>query len=333
MDTIYLYPKVFPCENPYVMNLENSLSAHYKIINKKPNKIGVLNLFNYLFQADIFLFNWIENLPSRRFGNLQVIVFVIFLVVSKALGKKIVWIMHNKYSHDRSGDYMVDFMFNIMIKHSDLILTHSLSGVDFIDSMNPSFTKKTNYLIHPVKRFNTPVSDKKLTYDFFIWGTIWPYKGIIEFLKYLKDSGNTNFKILIAGICINDIVRFDLEKYLNSDIIYMNKFYGIDEIANFSNQAKFTLFTYKTESVLSSGSLMDSIGMGSVIIGPDAGAFKDLSSYKFVKTYKSYPEIIEIFRNFRSSDDSVFKEIDNFCNENSWENFEKKLNDILISNL
>jgi tetrahydromethanopterin S-methyltransferase subunit B len=54
MKNIYIYPKYAHDDNPYIKNLENSLSKHYKIINKYNTRNGVLDLFTYLFRTDAF---------------------------------------------------------------------------------------------------------------------------------------------------------------------------------------------------------------------------------------------------------------------------------------
>ena len=334
MTTIYLYPKVFPCENPYINDLEQTLSANYEIINKKSNQNGVLDLFKYFSRTDIYYFNWIESLPSRRYGKIQIIAFMLFLLLAKWRKKRIAWTLHNKYAHDKSKNGWVDYMYKIMMDHSDIIFTHSQSGIDFVEEEFPASAKKIKYFIHPVKPVFPLFNNKKCIYDFLIWGTIWPYKGVIEFLQFLEESGNIHsFKILIVGRCINNDIRMELDKYLMTNIIYKDEFYPIEEIAGFSNQAKFTLFTYKSESVLSSGSLMDSIRMRSVIIGPHIGAFKDLSSYDFVKTYNTFSEIIEIYTKHENAGDPLPIQIETFCLENSWNSFGEKLYKTLISNL
>jgi beta-1,4-mannosyltransferase len=330
MTTIYLYPKVFPSENPYIDDLEHSLSANFKIINKKTNQNGVLDLFKYFLRTDVYYFNWIESLPSRRYGKIQIIVFVLFLILAKWLNKKIVWTLHNKYTHDKTNNSWVDYMYKVMMERSDLIITHSRSGIDFVEEKYSASAKKIIYFIHPVKTVFPLLYNKEYSYDFFIWGTIWPYKGVVEFLRFLKESEKINpFKILIVGRCINNQIRTELDKYLMANITYNDEYYSIEEIAGFSNQAKFTLFTYKSESVLSSGSLMDSIRMRSIIIGPDIGAFRDLSSYDFIKTYSTYSEIIEIYHKYEHTRDSMLIEIEKFCLENSWDSFGEKLNNAL----
>ena len=107
--------------------------------------------------------------------------------------------------------------------------------------------------------------------------------------------------------------------------MHYDRLYEIEEISTFAEQSKFILFTYEPLSVLSSGSLMDSIRMRSIIIGPNIGAFKDLSSYSFINTYNNYDEIIKIYNDYKCNKAFICKEIKDFCKENSWDLFAEKI--------
>jgi beta-1,4-mannosyltransferase len=330
MSSIYFYPKSDPqldkSSNPYIFYFENSLLKNHNIVNKTINKKGVLDLFKYLFISDIFLFNWIENLASRKLGKLQVSAFIVFLFGAKILGKKIVWILHNIYSHDTKNNGWTNFMFCLMMKHSNLILTHSQSGIDFANINYPKFSSKIKYLIHPVQEAIPVISDSQKKYDLLIWGVILPYKGISQFLEFAKCSNDWSLiKILIVGKCFDNAYKQLLNKYLSENVIHFDYYYDIKEISRLANQSKFILFTYRSGSVLSSGSLMDSIRMGSNIIGPNFGAFKDLSSYGFMHLYNDFNEIINILKNKEIELESNSREIQNFCLENSWEFFMEKV--------
>ena len=332
MKKIYLYPKVYPTENPYISNLEKALNSHFIVVNRKNNTKGVLDLFRYFFKADIFYFNWIENIPSRKFGKAQVVIFVVFLFLIKALGKKVIWTLHNKYSHEKADCRWTDFMYSLMFRRSDFILTHSGEGIDFAEKKYPKDAEKVKYYIHPVTRLYPVRTAKDPVYDFLIWGTIWPYKGIVEFLKFLKDAGEKP-SICLAGICVNEEMKNTLGPWLSDNIVHIDRFLGFDEIADLANKSRFTLFTYATGSVLSSGSLMDSIAMGSVVIGPDAGAFRDLSSYGFVKTYKRYEDIIEILKTYGQAYSDGNKNIESFWEENNWDKFGNRLTEDIMTSL
>jgi hypothetical protein len=65
--------------------------------------------------------------------------------------------------------------------------------------------------------------------------------------------------------------------------------------------------------------------MGANIIGPNFGAFKDLSHLGFVQTYNHFSDITKICRNSKSDVKSHFQRIQDFCSEDSWFHFIEKL--------
>lgn len=331
MKRIYFYPKInyqsSESPNPYISDFENALTNNNQIVNKKYNKKGVLDFFLYVFSADIYILNWIEDLVSYRFGKLQTILFCFFLFISKILKKKIVWILHNKYSHDRKKNLWTDLIFKLMINNADLILTHSLEGIDFLRRVSPKNAGKAKYLIHPIRNiFPLKAVNIPKPYDFLIWGSLYPYKGVLEFLQFIDGAiSKPNFKILIIGKCFDDDYKKALSKLLSSNIVHFDKLLTIEEIADFASQSKFILFTYKSASVLSSGTLMDSIRMRTPIIGPNIGAFKDLEKYNFLKVYQNYDDILHIYESYQQDSYQLNKEVENFCLKNSWKSIIQEL--------
>jgi beta-1,4-mannosyltransferase len=328
-----MYPKndyaTLESPNPYVLNLEASLSEKHTIINQNPNTKGVIELFIYLFRTDIFFFNWIEDVSLKRYGKLQSILFLLFLFSAKILNKKIIWVLHNKYSHEKSNQRWTKFGFELMIKHSDLILTHSNAGIEFIKEQFPPFFKKVKYIIHPIAEMLPVVRNAEKKYDLLIWGTIHKYKGVIDFLKFAKDSpGLLNIKIMISGVCPDNEEKKQLDELMTDNIHHINDFQKIEDIAKLANQSRFVLFTYNSDSILSSGSLMDSIRMGAVVIGPDKGAFRDLKSFQFIKTFNTFDEISFIVEKYKSENNLHIMELENFCHQNTWNLFGKKLFDL-----
>ena len=287
-------------------------------------------MYLHLFKTDAFFINWIEYLPKQKYGSIQTPAFILFVFIAKLLGKKILWVLHNKYSHTKlaqsdGSNTKKKFLFEFMIKQSHLILTHSNAGVAFLNEKFPKHAHKAKYVIHPVEKLYpvTPKLDKE--YDLLIWGTIHAYKGIIEFLNSTSRAGYLKeIKIAIIGICPDPELKSALNKYLSENIIHHDKFFDFKEIAEYANKSRYVLFTYNSDTVLSSGSLMDSICMGASIIGPEKGAFKDLSNYSFIDIYNNYEEIFEIINNSKhTKSQPKIHEIEEFCETNNWTNFIK----------
>ena len=330
MKNVYFYPqfdyKKVASPNPYIKDFQDSLDGKFHIINQKANHKGVLDFFRYIYKTDIYIFNWLEDLPIYKFGKVQTLVFLIFLVLNHGFKKKIIWVLHNKYSHFSDKNQWTDFMYRILVKYSDLIVTHSSEGILFVREHYPSEVFKVFYLNHPMRKKPEKIGKKMaVQYDFLIWGTLQPYKGVLEFLKFLNNSEEgKNVKLLIAGKCFDEAYKDQLRPYLNENITFKEDFFSLEEIKEMAHHSNFILFTHKTFSVLSSGALMDAIGMGAKIIGPDNGSFKDLSSLSFVKTYLTYEDIID-FGKFATNNPIDFEEVNSFYAENTWEKFGIKL--------
>jgi len=327
MKKIYFHPKMdnetVLSPNPYILDFQDALSKNFVIVNRKYNRRGVLDFFRYIFKTDIYILNWIENVPTLRYGKLQVIVFQFFILLCQIMDKKLIWILHNKYSHSLAKNPWTDLMFSVMMKHSDLILTHSKSGIDFGQEFYPKKAHKIKYIFHPIKQVFPKNLNSKKDYDFLIWGSISPYKGVLEFLHFVNQNKNFSYmKILIVGKCFDDSYKNKLEPYFSNMIILKDNFFKIEEVAEFASQSRFILFTYKATSVLSSGSLIDSIRMNSRIIVPDIGAFKDLKSLSFIDTYNDFEDILAIHKKYEVEKAPInSQEHLEFYEKNTWETF------------
>ena len=335
MSKFFIHPntdKVIGSPNPYVENFADALSQKHQVVNRHAKNRGVFNFYRYLSQTDIYVFNWIEDLPQKKYGRIQTVLFIVFTFIAKLLGKQLVWVLHNKYSHHKAKDQWTDFMYRFMMKHSDIIITHSNSGVEFAKENFPQYSSKIRMLFHPIQPLIPGVYPTKKKYDLLIWGSIFPYKGILEFLKYASERTTfSQLKILVVGRCKDREYKRQLQEVLTEKMVFIEKMLEMDEIAGFSRQSRFTLFTYKSPTVISSGSLMDSIRMGASIIGPDHGAFKDLEGYGFMKIYRNYEDIASIVND--SSDRPIEGEqLDLFFRENSWDAFVPKFEHALQLN-
>ncbi|MBN2486810.1 MAG: hypothetical protein JXB34_12620 [Bacteroidales bacterium] len=331
MSRIYIYPKndynTLDVPNPYVLHVEENLQKKHTLVNEKPNNKGVVELFQFLPKTDVYFFNWIEDIATKRFGLMQYLLFPAFLLLAGMLGKKIVWVMHNWYSHQKRNRRLTSKSFDRMVRYSNLIITHSQRGVELVREKFPAHAHKVKYIVHPVEELFSIAGEKPVKkFDFLIWGTIFPYKRVLEFLDFVKKNPKLGkAKIRITGVCIPEWQKAEIEKHVNSNISYIDGFLDLKDIARMANQSEYVLFTYNDPSVLSSGSLMDSIRMGAKIIGPDSGAFRDLKQYSFMETFNSYDDIVDIFEGNRMFKLTNFDETVTFCEQNSWKLFGDKL--------
>jgi len=330
MKRVYIYPNVILKDkslfNPYIDDLMTGLAKYFDIVNPEPTSKGMLDLFLKAGKADYLYLNWIENLPERKSGYFQTILFIIIVFWFKLSGKNIIWTMHNKFSHSKKRFKSKRFLTRFMVKHSDYVVTHSTEGVRFAESISVKASSKIKYFPHPVKDYHIKRKEA-VEVDILIWGLIAPYKGIHLFLDllYKKDMQN-EFKILIAGKVVEEDYLKDILKYTNEVIKLENKFLSFEELSVLIPSSSIVIFPYQKDSILSSGVLMDTLANRGVVLGPNTAAFADLKEEGIIETYSDFEDMIVKIRSVISGEASINNnKLEAFIKDNSWEQFTLKI--------
>ncbi len=218
-----------------------------------------------------------------------------------------------------------------MLKKSDVIITHAKEGLGLIP-----VGKASLFTHHPVSTtYSLPEKREKYFYDIIIWGTISPYKGISAFLKFLEERGLIRkYRILLAGKITTSDLAEELEvysqKYENLEI--MDEFVETGKLIKLIQSSKITLFTYHSESILSSGALMDSLTYGATIVGPGVGAFKDLNELELIETYTDFNSLLTVVDPLLNSPEENHTRklrMDEFMKKNSWSQFSNSLLELI----
>lgn len=329
---VYIYPITGRFDkkiaNPYIADLIQSLEHHFICVNKNnPSNIGIFNLYKFFFKADIFHLNWIEELPDKKSGTLQTLFFIFILMLTRPFGKKVIWTLHNKTSHQQKNLSIKRLFQRILSKKSDYIITHSQEGILYYRSLNANnHNHQIRFIPHPIKEksLSPPVA---YIYDIIIWGNILKYKGIHLFLEYLRNIGAIEkYKILIAGKFYDPSYKKELLSYKSKTITIIDEYIGNSKLQHYIQHSRIILFTYVGKYVLSSGALMDSLAYGNQIIGPDVGAFKDLKEEGLIYTYHNFTNLIHLIDKVLASELNPNKiRLRNFILENSWEKYGSKL--------
>jgi beta-1,4-mannosyltransferase len=324
---VYIYPfttyHLSEGSNQYIVKLRAEINRHHVISNSNPTSLGLLDLLFKFFKTDVFYFNWIEDLPNKRGGRVQTIVLFLFLKIISYSKKKIIWFVHNRQSHSNESFYTKKIR-KWLKKSSDIILTHSKELEDSSDV-------RIKAICHPfelTKRESDLKRDKK--WDILIWGNVSRYKGILEFLQFASQSKELKqYKILIAGKFNNTEYLNEVLKYATINMTIRNEIIKDNELPHLIDSAKFTLFTYISNSVLSSGALNFTLPMDTKIIGPNLGDFKQFGEMGFIQTFETFNDIPKIMTtDFANSSDKLLT----FIKSNDWRIFGNQISSI-ISNL
>lgn len=291
----YIYPNYNPHKDPssnkYLKFFNDSFIANELKIGNKNGQLGIVSiLFN--LDSDIFILNWVDLIPFKKFGRIQFFIFILSVILLNLLNKKIIWVLHNKKSH-LGESWFVDFGMNFIAKYSDKVLVHSSEGVDFYNKKFAfRYGYKAYHIPHPVYSSEI-VAHKTVKWDYIIWGRISPYKRIYEFLCFANQSDYfKDKKILICGSCSDGEYLDRIKSQLNSNIYFINKFIQEDELKYYIQKSRCILFTYNPSTLLSSGALIHSLNYNRRIIGPNVGNFTDLKG--IVDCYEKFEDIPDI---------------------------------------
>lgn len=316
----HYYPSPKPdgkYSNPYSIYFRESLEKHFKVVDTQLWKGDLLPfqlVISSMFRADIYIYNWIENFGYKRFKQIQYRLLILCFKIIKWRRKKIVWIFHNIKPHSKSDLYSMKIM-NYLYLHANLIVAHSKEAERHVRQNSRC---KVIYMCHPIVPIKKTVGDSSIRkYDVLIWGTILPYKGIPEFLSYVNSVEN-NLQILIIGNCSDEKLACKIESQCNDRIKYFNKRVDFQDLQQLVQQAHYVVFPYIGESVSSSGALIDTIAMNGNVIGPNKGAFRDLSEEGCCFIYNSYDELMDLLKgNYLIDRDKL----NDFIQRHSWDNF------------
>ncbi|MFW5803663.1 MAG: glycosyltransferase [bacterium] len=331
---VYIYPITARLktgvQNPYINDFINSSTHFFDYLNiKNPSNIGILNLIKYTHKTDYLILNWVENLPEKKFGFFQTLYFLLFLNMKKIWGIKIIWVMHNKISHNKEKLKLKRTIFNSLLKKSDLIITHSKEGVKYAQKQRNNHSNHLFYFPHPVNQEYIPEKrNQKKEYDILIWGSLLPYKGIDKFLEFMvRKNELNNYKIIIVGKDTSNKYFSVLEKYKSSKCLIENRFIDKQELIDLTEKSMITLFTYNNDSVLSSGALIDSISFRANVIGPHTGAFADAAEEGVIQTFQNFEDLLRILKEFQLNRfNKPSEQIELFIRKYSWDNFSNELN-------
>lgn len=312
---------------PYRFNIIQSLSKNFDIVNYgSPSRSPIRDLLKYFTSTKIFYFSWIEQISWR-----QAILFLIFLIVSKLVGKKISWTHHNVHPHKGSTNSS-RFMIWMLKTWSNFIIIHTTESYSILNLKKSD--KRCLYYFHPFFKTTIKEMDRgNSTYDILIWGNVRKSKGVPEFLAYLKENDLLNqFRIMIVGKFESNQLYADMiSKFSTETITFKNAFIEEKDLDLLHSQTNFVFFPYTGTSVLNSGALITSLPKGAPIIGPNTGAFKELGDMNLISTYNTFSDVVNIVK--ANSKIYPTEKILKFINFYTWESFAKFLSSKLTKKI
>lgn len=313
MTKIYIYPnfalnvQLDLVSNPYILDLKSSLRKHTHV-TEPLIKFAFIDFLLNSFTAKIIVLNWVESVYDTKFGKFKYVLLLCYLFLYKSFGKRIVGVVHNKFSH--SG-VLNEVLIKRVYAYFSVIVVHARDGEFYLK--NQLNLDNVFYFPHPIKISSTPFDHmRNCQYDFLIWGRISSYKGIKEFLEWRAVNFVTS-KILIVGEDPTNLLE-NLPGHLYENVEILPKYVSDDELVHFHRISSCVLFTHSSPSVFSSGSLIWSLGLGSWVAAPRVGAFQDYAGLPNLFIYDSFEDLF----NFKRDTSSIIYNHELF---KSWDQF------------
>lgn len=332
---VAIFPRLLtkdnPYGNPYIQDFVKMLEHHGITVDNPPHKNPLLRILPIKTTCEAYIFHWIEDIPSAKYGLLQTSAALGLILWVKSKKRKVVYFLHNKRPHGTGHERTKKIMARFMMKHADLIVTHAREGIEVIRGQYPPAVTRTIFLHHPTKnRISNRDIPSNPESDLLIWGTITRYKGVLEFVRFAIRH-HWNLRIKIIGRCASVELQEELEQVTKGHpyITFEDRNIPFEELETEIQKARFVLIPYAPESILSSGILMDSLSFGAQVIGPNVGSFKDYAQEPLINvfTFDSFSDIPSIVN--QANKPLNINDYRTFLNSHDWNAFGKTFSQLI----
>lgn len=228
--------------------------------------------------------NWFENLDDTSKSSMWKS-YLRKLVVLSAIrlgGKKLVWTMHNRLSHEKKSGKLSQKLTGKLIRQADAILIHSKVSEDILRSEYPKLTAQIAHIPHPdfidvYPHSSKPKKETSTKLQLLFIGAVKPYKNI-ELLIEAVSKFENKVELLIAGNPVSQAYKKELEELAknNPSIELRLEFIPDQELPELISDSDLLILPYSIESSLNSGTVILALSYGRTVICPRIGTVDDL---------------------------------------------------------
>lgn len=240
--------------------------------------------------VDLLHFHWIERYYQHWRGGvcsyLALLRFVVLITVARALGYRLVWTLHNFAAHE-STNPRVDRLAAIYFARHAVTAAHCRYAKDLILAMVPEATvhviEHGNYVGAYAGHWKRETARESLgvkpgTTLFLFFGMIRRYKGLETLCEAFLHCAEDQAQLMIVGKPYEDreeaMVADLMRRYDSPSIRFVPEFIPDETVACYFLASDYCVFPY--EDVLTSGSVILSLGFGRPILAPRIGCLSEL---------------------------------------------------------
>ncbi len=285
-----LFP--FYPNNPYQPNLVRELTALDCTVDGQ-SAISPLALLKSLCRGyNIYHLHWTdpyilsEKLPV---SIIKSAVFVVFLLLLKLKGSRLVWTIHNFGKHEKNQQGFELFIHRIIAKLADGIIAHSKVAKKIVTEKYRLANSAAKIHIIPHGNYLGNYPDdlsrtqaraaQQLTDDniaFLFLGQIRQYKGVPELISAFTKISPDNGRLIIAGRPFDLQTETELDRLVkqSDDIQFQPGFVPNEMVQQYMKAGDVVVFPFR--DILTSGSILLAMSFGKAIIVPALESLEEI---------------------------------------------------------
>jgi beta-1,4-mannosyltransferase len=229
--------------------------------------------------------NWFENTK----GFLNLMIKTLMLLIFKVLGKKIIYVLHNKRTHNEGLTNAFTLFRHFIFKVSDVIVTHCRSSIDEIPK---KYQFKIINIPHP--HYAEMYGELKENEGFekslklLMIGQLKPYKNIEMLIQVISTFSKDEVHLTIAGKPINSSFQKKIEELSQGHSIRLELNFIEDHLFNeLLGTCDLVVLPYNLESSLNSGTAIMAFSYGKSVICPKIGTLLEFQDKYFFSYHYS----------------------------------------------
>jgi beta-1,4-mannosyltransferase len=229
--------------------------------------------------------NWFENLDESSKRSMWKSFFrkTAALLTIKASGKKLVWTMHNRLSHEKGSGELSRLIVKMLLKSVDAVVIHCAETETVLRETYPQFRAKIILIPHPhfigtYGPITTPPPPKPQgPLKLLFMGAVKPYKNLELLIRVCARFGDA-VQLTIAGKPASELYARELQQQaaVSGQVDLRLGFVEDHEIPGLIGESDLLVLPYDLRSSLNSGTVILAFSYSRTVICPRIGTIDEL---------------------------------------------------------
>lgn len=328
--------------NPYLTRLAEGIEqagVHVRFDDPPEGYFKLTRLLRHHRDVQAVHIHWLppllDNLLwSRRRTRVlaKLGLFAADILLCRAMGKRVVWTIHNLVSHESSNPIAETKARRILLRLCHAAITHSPEAkAEVQKTLNLDYGRKMHviphghylddYIFNPdsYKNLRNRIGITEDNFVILFFGNIRPYKGLEDLLDAFSKVDRPEARLVIAGRPFSDDLKTRVEEATRRDprITADLTFIPDEDVASYFHLADVVLLPFRR--TLTSGSVILAMGFGKTLILPGAGRSLGLKPNENAFFYSTNEELRSTLRNLtKSYCQNLGKDNLEMVSENTW---------------